>query len=677
MIGCKARSGPLGAMTKFVCKGLKILIFYLSVLSLCRIIFLGLMSEYLGEAVHQQDIWLALETGTCLSIQTAGLLMLITIVPGTLVGLFSAKAQELCEAVLSGVVLLVSSIFFFASFPYYQQFHSRFNQLFFNAGNDDMYALFISLVQEFQLPLRLTGAVVMTVALWWLLRKFLKWQCQTLVNWWSHQREQLPCATGVQGLLLLLLVYVQGSLIVFGGSFSWQSAVDWENAGITKDAFLNEVILDDYQALYRGYRMNGRLLACNGLNFTPEQIRELAGYLANKPANSDNLDVYLQRYAQGPQIPKPQHIFLIVSESYANWPLLPEYEKLPISRGMRSIIAAPDSDYCPTFLPNGSSTVSAVTGIVTGLADANLYLTTMPESFKEPYVTAFAPQMAKLGYATNFWYAGPASWERIGAFTQAQGFQHFYGRGDLPEEATGSVWGADDEFLYQEVLTSVAKDTPSFNVVLNVSNHSPYNVDLASKGIDLEAIRAALPPEAAEDEGLVQELGHYCYADREMTKFIQTIKSQYPDSLIFVVGDHGDRYNIEKTPALYQRYGVPFVITGKGVHPGLLAPDSAGSQIDIGPTMLELIAPQGFSYSAIGSSLSRGNNRGVNYGFWITRDYIGEADRSPLEPVSIGQKSQGLDNEAMEKYINAVRSLSWWRPKYGPILDEELLKGRE
>ena len=95
---------------------------------------------------------------------------------------------------------------------------------------------------------------------------------------------------------------------------------------------------------------------------------------------------------------------------------------LHIADGMRAVIAEEDSDYCPTFLPNGASTVSAVTGVVTGFADANLYLTTMPEAFAAPYPTASAPQLAALGYETNFWYAGPATWERIGAFTRAQGF---------------------------------------------------------------------------------------------------------------------------------------------------------------------------------------------------------------------------------------------------------------
>ena len=662
---------------KLVVRGLLVFFFYLAVLSLCRAVFCYVLAEYLGQSTSWADIQLALASGTRLSVQTSGIMALVTLVPAGLTGLVKPAWGHGLQKLLSGITLLVTDIGFFASFPYYQQFHSRFNQLFFNAVNDDMYALFISFIQEFNLIPRLIGAIAMTVILWKLLQ-YLWGKCDYLIGQVRDAAKSLHYGLQVLLAFMLVIIYIWGRLVIFGGSLSWENAVDWENAGVTKDEFLNEVILDDYQALYRGYRMNSRMLACNGLNFTAEQIKQLAAQLSGKPADSDNLDVYLQREAQGAQIAKPKHIFVIVSESYANWPLLPQYEKLHIADGMKGVIAAADSDYCPAMLPNGSSTVSAVTGIVTGLADANLYLTTMPESFKEPYPTAIAPQMEKLGYATSFWYAGPATWERVGAFTTAQGFQHFYSRGDMPENAAGSVWGCDDEYLYEAVLQGVPQEQDTFSVVLNVSNHSPYTIDLEAKGFPEETVRSALPEELQNDAGLLKELGHYWYADKEMAEFITKIKAKYADALIVVVGDHGDRYNLEKMPGLYERYTVPFIITGNGVHKGLLLPDSAGSQIDIGPTLLELIAPKGFKYMSIGSSLSRNNRMGINYGFYITRDFIGESYNDPPKMQAIPSGTgKAVDMQQLQNYMDAVHSISWWRPKYGPVLDESLLEGRE
>lgn len=664
-------------MMNCIYRGLKVFLYYLSVLSLCRLIFCLVLHEYWGPNTGWEDLLQTLWLGSRLSIQTAGILALFTAVPAGLINILSRLWSRRVESLLSGIVLTITSILFVASFPYYSQFHSRFHQLLFNAGNDDMYALFISLVQEFNLPLRLAGALLLAFCLWQGLKYFLAWgeaKPRTAYSLYIKASRGKSIATGAA---MALLLYVLGRLIVFGGSWGWETALEWENVGVTKDSFMNEAILDDYQAIYRGYRMNNRMLACNGLNFTAEQIQQLAGELAGRSADSNNLDDYLRREAQGAHVAKPKQIFLIVSESYANWPLLDKYSQLHIADGMKGIIAGEDADYCNAMLPNGASTISALTGVTTGLADANLYLTTMPESFKQPYITAIAPQMEKLGYITNFWYAGPATWERIGAFTEAQGFQHFYGRGDMPEEAEGSVWGCDDEYLYAQVLQKVSPDTSSFNVILNVSNHSPYTVDVAAKGFDADKLRQALPPEAAKDDWLVNELGHYWYADRELAGFVKNLKEKYPDCLVLIVGDHADRYNIDKQPSMYERYVVPFVVTGAGVHKGILLPDSAGSQIDIGPTIIEMVAPKGFVYYAIGSSLTRSNRQGVNYGFWITRDFMGEADRIPLEPVQIeGSQGRPINEPALQHYIDAVRSISWWRPKYGTVLDEALLKDR-
>ena len=664
-------------MMNCIYRGLKVFLYYLSVLSLCRLIFCLVLHEYWGPNTGWEDLLQTLWLGSRLSIQTAGILALFTAVPAGLINILSRLWSRRVESLLSGIVLTITSILFVASFPYYGQFHSRFHQLLFNAGNDDMYALFISLVQEFNLPLRLAGSLLLAFCLWQGLKYFLAWgeaKPMTAYSLYIKASRDKSIATGAA---MALLLYVLGRLIVFGGSWGWETALEWENVGVTKDSFMNEAILDDYQAIYRGYRMNNRMLACNGLNFTAEQIQQLAGELAGRSADSNNLDDYLRREAQGAQVAKPKQIFLIVSESYANWPLLDKYSQLHIADGMKGIIAGEDADYCNAMLPNGASTISALTGVTTGLADANLYLTTMPESFKQPYITAIAPQMEKLGYTTNFWYAGPSTWERIGAFTEAQGFQRFYGRGDMPEEAEGSVWGCDDEYLYAQVLQKVSPDTSSFNVILNVSNHSPYTVDVAAKGFDADKLRQALPPEAAKDDWLVNELGHYWYADRELAGFVKNLKEKYPDCLVLIVGDHADRYNIDKQPSMYERYVVPFVVTGAGVHKGILLPDSAGSQIDIGPTIIEMVAPKDFVYYAIGSSLTRSNRQGVNYGFWITRDFMGEADRIPLEPVQIeGSQGRPINEPALQHYIDAVRSISWWRPKYGTVLDEALLKDR-
>ncbi len=651
-------------------KGLKVFFFYLAVFSFCRAFFIFWLHEYMMSATSNADIALALWQGVRLSCQTAGILTLFSLLAALLTRIFYAPLEELAWRVTSICSLIVFSILYAASFPYYRQYHTGFQPLIFNTMNEDIFALFISLVQEFYLPVRLFGAFLFAFVLYRALYILLThWQLDICSQKSSLRRL-------FSRIILIALFLLISLLTTFGGSLRWQEAIDWENAGITNDAFLNEAILDDFQALYRAYILNNRFLACNGLNFTVEEIKRLAAIYANRPADTIDLDVYLTKEAQGAQIKKPRHIFLIISESYANWPLTEKYAVLHIADPMKAIMQEDDSAFCDTFLPNGTSTVAALTGIVTGFADANLYLTTMPESFSAPYPSAIAPIFSRLGYSTNFWYAGAASWERIEAFCLAQGFDHFYSRGDFSDD-TGSVWGVDDEILYKEVLSRTDPKKPELHVLLNVSNHSPYTVDLAAKGFPLEKVRAALAADAQKDANLLKELGHYWYATKELAAFIRAAKEKFPESIFLVIGDHADRYNIEKTPSLYERYAIPFILTGQGIKKDLLLADAAGSQIDITPTLIELIAPQGFCYEAIGKSLTRDNRQGVNYGFWITHNAIGKANATPFVAESINDRSTAIDEDALKDYIDAVRAFSWWRPKYGPLLDTTKLEGRK
>ena len=629
----------INKITEILGRGLVMFVFFLLMFSIERIVFIAVLSDYMGE-VDILEILAALWIGLRLSCQTAGILTLIVLLPS----IFSKVATR----VIVAIVLIITSILYAAAFPFYRQFHSNFDQMIFNAINDDLYALFMTLIDEFYLPLRLILALIMSIILYKLFLKCL--QVQLKIN----------------SLLVIALTYLMVTLTIFGGGLNWQTELNFENIGITKDKFLNETILDSYQAIYRGYVLQNRIVSSAGLNFSAQDIRNLAAQHSQHSPTSDDLNDYLHHFAKGGLIPKPKHIFVIISESYANWVLLDKYSELHIADGMKFIINADNSDYCPTFLPNGGNTVSAVTGIVTGLADANLYLTTLPQSFALPYSTAAAPSMKRLGYTANFFYAGPATWERIGEFTIAQGFDHFYSQGDISATSAvkGNVWGVDDKFLYEFIINNLDLNMPTFNIILNTSNHAPYTVDLEAEGITLS--------KTFDDDDLNKKLAHQFYADRELKRFIDNMSLKVPESIFVMVGDHADRCNIDKQPSDYERFGVPFIITGAGIKHGMLAANSAGSQIDIIPTIIELIAPKDFEYHSIGASLTE-NDRGVNYALFLTRMAIGNANNFPLqpEPLTNETKIQSFDEASMQNYINFVRSASYWLAKFGNHLADK------
>lgn len=547
-----------------ILKIIKTFVFFWLLLCIYRIIFIGGMHEYIAVDSDFSLIFTAIYSGAKLSLQTAGVLTLCMLI--SLVAEGFSKRLRWFRQVCSFCVLFITTLLFIARFPFYQQFHSGFNQMIFTAMHEDVYALFISLIEEFHLPLKLCIVVLLVCVLNYIFNKFIdkKWGFFK----WSKLKSKYRL------IILLIGVYLLATLSLYGGGWSWKSGVNWENAGITNDTFLNESILDDYQAIYRAYANQMRMEACNGLSFSAQNVRDLAKSLTNKDGGND-LSIYLAKEATGAKIEKPKHIFVIVSESYANWPLLDKYSNLHIADNMKKIIAEDDTIYTSHMLPSGSSTVGALMTMVTGMANSNLYLTTMPEALANPYITATAPQMKNLGYETSFWYAGPATWENIQEFTLAQGFDNFYSRGNIDPNATGSVWGADDEYLYDAIFKQIDDNKMTFSVILNTSNHSPFNIDLEKEGFDVSKVIEGLPDKEKNNQELIKELGHFWYADKMASDFINKVKAKYPDSLFIFVGDHADRYNIDKVPTMYERYSVPLIITGKGIQKDLLPEDMA------------------------------------------------------------------------------------------------------
>ena len=433
----------------------------------------------------------------------------------------------------------------------------------------------------------------------------------------------------------------------------------------SKDEFLNEAILDDVQALYRAYSMNQILKNAQNLNISPDQVLEYGHYLTGNDIESNNIEDYFKKQAQGAKIQKPKHIFLFVCESYAEWPLLPKYKDLNIANGVRSLISQDNALHIRAFLPACTYTMAGINGIITEFPEVNLTPNYQPESYKAPYATALALQMKKLGYKTSFWYGGFSSWQRIKDFALSQGFDEFYGGSDF-QENKGNAWGTEDKYFLHNIAAAFKDDQPTFNVILTGSNHPPFTVDLNREGFDENSVTGGLPDSLKTDKDWKTKLGHFWYADKVLTEFINAMYSKYPDSLFIITGDHADRMNIEANPPLYERYAVPLIFYGQGVTKDMLPQGVAGSHINIGPTLIELIAPQGFEYYSVGESLTRGNSLGINNDLWITQDYIGKIEGDRTETLAgASPATEPPDANTVRQNTNAMRALAWWRIIHG------------
>lgn len=628
--------------------------------------YLYLNLARLGTIIALHDYWTpatipdfgyALWYGARISLKTAGAFTLLYFLTAVLIGWMIPRFLKTIRLIMLILVLNLTNIVVIASIFYYQEFHTNFNENVFNAVNDDLYALFKTFVEQYHLIPFLIIIAILSIILSYgfnkaITKEWLQSTCKFSMLQNLHPYLRRICA--------VLIIIALAICIRFGGSFNYAHSIHWENAAKTSDTFLNEMILDAWQALYRGYSIKGRIANGEILGVQPQKIATYLKYMAQNndslslpDYNPNNLESNLRYRALGAKIARPQHIFIIIGESLPQWPLLPEYAHINLTPKLLALQKAPNSAYNRHFMPNGVFTPMAVNAVVSGLSDVDIYPNHQLESYKSIYATGIAPQLKALGYRTEFWYSGFSGWERIEDFTKAQGFDKFSSASNFSYQS-GNVWGADDEYtfahLYDEVKSN--EHTPTVYVILTVSNHAPYSVDLTKAQFPREQIIAQLPPAERNNNELINKLGHIWYTDKVVGEFISKVEQNIPGNSLFIItGDHANRVNIEAQPTSYHRYAIPFIIHGQGITQNLIPHDVAGGQIDITATLEELIAPAGHIYYSLGRSLTRGSEVGFNDLYYLTNSNQGFIKQ--------------LSNGPIEENIFAKRTISWFRTMKG------------
>lgn len=661
----------MAAFYDAVQRDIKLFAFILLTLCVYRAYFMFYMAGYLSPSAGTDDVLLALLTGLRLSLKTAGAVTLPAFVLCSLPLLALPRLAPVLRRLRfcwGGLAAFAFAVLFQARFPFYRQFQTSFNMQVAAGLNDDAAVLAEMMLCEYGLLWRLCIALLLTAVSLYVLRSLL------LVR----RTYALPALhSGVQravfSLGLLFLFAAAFIFVRFGGSFTYAGGVNWENAGVTSDAFLNECILDDGQALYRVRSMHKRLKSGDIVGVDKEHVRALAVEAAgHAELSADTLTPYLTRTAQGAHIPKPRHIFIVLGETYAQWPMLENYAALHAADGIKGLIREPNAYYSRRFMPNGDFTSIAITGLVTGLSEVNQHVNYVARSLREAYPTAMAPQFKRLGYAVDFWYGGVPSWEGMDRFSIAQGFDHFYGYPDFHAEKV-NAWGTSDEQLFSALFQHLADEPPTVHLIMTVSNHPPYNIDVAAEGFDLARARAetAQLPNVDDPDQLALELGHYWYMDKIVTQFVHETMKKYPDSLFVITGDHAVRMNPSRTPTMYEYQSVPFVLYGQGVTPAVLAPDVVGGHTNIVPTLIELIAPAGFSYVSIAPSLTE-NNMGAafNRDYFLTRSVMGRVNTKETELLpGAAEEDPAAAYDLLQRRMAILRTLSWQLIEHGDSLE--------
>ena len=530
------------------------------------------------------------------------------------------------------------------SLNYYKEFGDIFdNNLFLGLLEEDKLTVFKMLLEQdgTVLFLFLYLIILITTVL--------------LFKWTSHftyipRTINISSRRGIRTVVVISIVYL--FCASFRGSLSLIYHFRVRNSAVCSISMLNKSIVNPVKALevsFKDYKEINKLADHN-----PFLMPTLNDFIPFKSVK----DV-IKRQAYKPAIDKPKQIFLVIMESYDAWSLEDKYEDFNVSVNLKQL--ADEGTSFTNFLPAHNATIYAYTAIVSGVPYFGVNLTQTPKA-EDKSISSIFSQFEKLGYKTNMFYGGFLSWQNIDEYTKALSCDSFYSAADIENDIDDDCWGVDDEKLFDLVLDKTSSDEYSFNVILTTSFHSPFPVDVESKGFPYKTVEDL--PESVRryfgDTMTLHEFGHRWYGDWAIGRFMEQAEKNYPDALYAYTGDHYARKFINANPTLYEKSVVPFILYGKGIPAQKL--DTPGGHIDILPTLLDLVAPEDFTYYSFGSSmLNPSKAYGVGYNKLITRDALYyQVDDHTIQKIDRKTDQETLiDVLPYQKEYKQIMGLAW------------------
>ncbi|MCC7132609.1 MAG: LTA synthase family protein [Gemmatimonadales bacterium] len=270
-----------------------------------------------------------------------------------------------------------------------------------------------------------------------------------------------------------------------------------------------------------------------------------------------------------------------------------------------------------------------------------------------------ANDLALAGYRTSFHYGGELEFASIQAYLIDAGFDRIVGKGDFPRASWNSKWGAHDGVVAEGLLADLdgAKE-PFFSVWLTLSSHEPFETPV--------------PPRIVGTDWRSLYFNSMSYTDQVIGDLIERARTKpwWNNTLVVILADHGRRVAAldAEAPARGsdRLFHIPMLWLGGAVPARDSVVDRIGSQLDLAPTLLDLVGvPAGTPYPW-GRSLLRPSVRpfayyGFEVGYGLITDsgalvYDGRAGRitsrtGPVVPAD-DRLGQALLQATYQDYLD-------------------------
>ncbi len=556
-----------------------------------------------------------------------------------LIPLKKVKLVKQIRKVFQVLFIILSVLISVITLNYYKEYKNQFDYYLFMGLYDDQKAVVQSIIEEFNPFLNLFVIIISIIVL---IRVFRYYEDKTLIaNGLNHLKLKYKSFIFSVLMLLFLTVSVRGSFTEY--------PVRRFYASVTSDEFINKTIINPFRQLTYAIEDFKELNDKDAVNPYGEVSNYAKDYRTINELIHKKTDTVISKI-------KPKQLFLIVMESYDRYCLISDYTKIANINPYLKNIEKNGISFV-NFLPSSNGTMNSFTSVITTIPYTGVNMSIIGAT--NSYPSSIFNLFKEIGYETNFFYGGYLSWQNIKNFTRKQGADHIYGAGNI--KGKKGIWGVSDEDLFNKVLQTVDTTKNSLNVILTLSYHSPFEVDVVSKGFPyktMEDLPKDLQKIYNESKLPLKTFGHLWYADKAIGEFVKKAENKYKHSLFAFTGDHWGRKNMDNNPNLYKKSAVPFILYGNGIDSQNITTIS-GSHIDITPTLFEMVAPKNYDYYSFGENLLKSKNKKFAVGFHklITNELIQAYSQTAIRQQVFNKELDII--KSLKRKHDSVLSLGW------------------
>lgn len=464
----------------------------------------------------------------------------------------------------------------------------------------------------------------------------------------------------------------------YGGTLSHRKKPEWDEvpAYVKQDAFLGKMTMDALVA----FELAWKHTISESLSHSDEEAQAIMGKVFSAAVDWQHPWACFKRTAKGAKIVKPRKIFLLFGESHGQAPFDSLYDKLNLMEASRKFRQDPHTVAIDNFLPGGMISVPSVASILSGIYDTDLEINESVSFWRGTTPLSMAHQLRQLGYHTGFWYGGSLNWGSLEHFAPATGFDECHGGPDICAKDAPRTWLGVYDHLFLEAAAEKIEQSPEeryeFHFLYTTSNHGPYNMPYDEYGADLDRIIPEASAALKKDKKMRRNMQGVWYADQALCKFIERMRTKYPDALFIVTGDHTAglipyQYGVieRSEPTLREQVLTSFAMYHRELAPDMLAGNTIGGHLNILPTLIELLAPAGHEYYSLFPSLTEHIDHVVTPYCWLTGDTIGDYRSGRRQQLAVSPQMLPVEYEiSFAEERAAYNELSGYLVKHPELL---------